>query len=73
MNNANHADVNSCRLAEFLKLKIEALPGSQFVQAWQCIEEIDAALRKAGAVAPLAVKYCQEVRAASTAKLPAVV
>lgn len=68
-----HADVIPCRITEFLKQRIEALPGNQFVQAWECIEEIDAALRKAGAVAPLAMKYCREVRAESTAKLSAVV
>ena len=69
----NHIDVSSRRLAEFLKRTIEALPGSQFTQAWQCIEEINAAMNKAGPTAPLAAAYCRAVRAERTAELAEVV
>ncbi|MDP3939865.1 MAG: hypothetical protein Q8R92_17240 [Deltaproteobacteria bacterium] len=34
-----------------------ALPGKQFVAAWDCIEAIDKALEKAGVTAELALTY----------------
>ncbi len=58
---------------DFLKQMIEALPGGQFTQAWTCIEEIDAALNKAGPAALLAAAYCRAVRGENTAELAALV
>ncbi|MGP1665187.1 MAG: hypothetical protein ACTS5I_04605 [Rhodanobacter sp.] len=67
---ANHiqtdsrADVSTCRIAESLKQRIEGLPGNQFVQAWECIDEIAAAMNKAGPAALLALAYIQATHGA---------
>lgn len=51
---------------------IEALPGNQFVQAWEGIEEINAALNKAGPAGLLAMAYIRATHDESTAELVAV-
>ena len=44
-------------LTDILKEQMRSLPGDQFTQVWKCIEEIDAALVKAGATALLALTF----------------
>lgn len=55
--------------AAALKERIGNLPPEQFVQAWACIEVIDAALEKAGATAVLALTYVRAVHEERLAQL----
>ena len=56
-------------LVAALKAQINALPGNQFTQAWKAIEDIDAALTKAGPTALLALKFVVERHQEQVAEL----
>lgn len=47
------------KTSTLLKQVIETLPGDQFVRTWACIEEIGAALDKAGDAAALSLLYTE--------------
>ena len=56
-------------LVAALKAQINALPGNQFTKAWKAIEDIDAALAKAGPTALLALKFVTERHQEQVAEL----